>query len=97
MPIIEVLTEKPKKKSIDCLLRTAIEGNFSTHQANVCIVCDRIIIGVERVVSLAKEQILKHFHRLSVASYNEYYGRTIHPELERQYQIEDMKGLLLSP
>lgn len=41
------------------------------HQAYVCIICNKIIIGIAKMCSLEKETILKHRHRLSVDSYNE--------------------------
>ena len=97
VPDIQVSIDVPKKRAIDCLLRTAIDNDHLRHQANVCVICDEVIIGTEEVCSIEKEQILKHSDRLSVRSYNEFYGRNMHPELERQYQIHDMKGLLLSP
>ena len=44
-----------------------------------------------------REQILKHKDKLSVQSYNEFYGGRLHPELVKQYEIDGLNGMLLSP
>ena len=95
--LVEVNADRPKKKAVKCLLSTSISNNNLVHQANVCVICDRLIIGTAKVCLLEKKTILAHKHRLSVESYNEYYGGTMHPDLERQYQIDDLNGILLPP
>ena len=67
------------------------------HRAIVCIICDRFIIGTEAIHKLTKEQILLHERRLSVASYEEYYETKLKSELTKQYEVNDLKGMLLSP
>ena len=84
-------------KAVKKLLATLLSNNHLEHQANVCVIYDKLIIGTAKVCSLEKKTILKHRHRLSVERYIEYYGKEMHPELERQYQLQDMKGVLLSP
>ena len=63
----------------------------------MCIICDRFIIGTEAIHKLTKEQILLHERRLSVASYEEYYETKLKSELTKQYEVNDLKGMLLSP
>ncbi len=63
----------------------------------MCIICDRLIIGTEAIHKLTKEQILLHERRLSVASYKEYYETKLKSELTKQYEVNDLKGMLLSP
>ena len=61
------------------------------------MVCDRCIIGVEKIHALTKDRILLNAKCLSVETYEEFYGEMLHPILVKQYQIDDIKGVLLSP
>ena len=63
----------------------------------MCVVCDRCIIGVEKVHAMNKDHILLNAKRLSVKTYEEFYGETLHPISVKQYQVDDIEGLLLSP
>ena len=70
-------------------------------QAHVCIACDRHIIGTEEICYLTKVQLTKNTHRIGVKSYDEFYHEKynypkLHPELVKQYKVDDMEGLLLS-
>jgi len=80
--------------------RMECTGEKGAFQALVCIVCDRQIIGTEQVCYLTKEQLLKNKLRLGVESYNKFYMengyKKLHPELVKQYEVDDMVGLLLS-
>ena len=72
-------------------------GN-NKHQASVCIICDRFIIGIEILHKLPKERILENSHRLSVETYQEFYnGEELNPILVQQYHVAGLPGLLLSP
>ena len=85
------------KESVKYLHRTKDPENPLKHRAIVCIICDRFIIGTEAIHKLTKEQILLHKRRLSVASYEEYYETKLKSELTKQYEVNDLKGMLLSP
>ena len=63
----------------------------------LCVVCDCCIIGVEKVHALNKDCILLNAKRLSVETYEEFYGETLHPIIKKQYQVDEIKGLLCSP
>mmetsp|Transcript_6664 Transcript_6664/g.8397 ORF Transcript_6664/g.8397 Transcript_6664/m.8397 type:complete len:142 (-) Transcript_6664:79-504(-) len=62
-----------------------------THQAIVCVVCDRVIIGEEKVCNISTERLEENQHRISVVAYEEFYRKPLHPLLLEQY------SLLLSP
>ena len=62
------------KKAISMLTRTKGDNSNdmqcnTSHAANICVVCDTFIIGMEPIEWLSKEQLLKHKVRLSVANY----------------------------
>ena len=80
--------------------RMECTGKKGVFQALVCIVCDRHIIGTEKVCHLTKDRLLKNKLRLGVENYNKFYTdngyRPLHLELVKQYEVDDMAGLLLS-
>ena len=83
------------KKAIAVATRT--QRQDSKHQASMCIICDRLIIGVECICSLAKQRILENQHRLSVKTYEELYGGDkLNSILAKQCHVEGLPGLLLS-
>ena len=49
---IKVETVDQHRKSVDCLLKIAIDGNHTLHQANVCVICDALIIGTAKVCAI---------------------------------------------
>jgi hypothetical protein len=63
----------------------------------VCIICNRCTIGTEAIHKLTKEQILLHEKRLSVESYEEYCETKLKSEVTKQYEVDGLKGMLLSP
>lgn len=76
-----------------------VHGDPNSFQVPVCVICDRLIIGCEKRHSLGKTEINYHRSRLSVESYEIYYGEDMHPELVKEYEIEncpELKGMLLS-
>ena len=85
------------KESVKYLHRTKDPDDPLKHRAIVCIICDRFIIGTEAIHKLTKEQILLHERRLSVASYEEYYETKLKSDVTKQYEVNDLKGMLLSP
>ena len=94
---LEKLIEKVKDKLI---MSTIVDGDKNRHSAHVCVVCDGLIIGMEKIEFIETQQLLINSDKLSVSSYKEYYdGVPLHPELVRQYQVadDDLKHLLLSP
>ncbi len=62
------------------------------------MICDRFIIGTETIHYLLKESIIEHNHRISVKSYETYYGK-LTDEVKYQYMTNDgnLIDLLLSP
>ena len=79
-------------------LVTCTHRGNNKHQASVCIICDRFIIGIEILHKLSKERILEKSHRLSVETYQEFYdGEDLNPNLVREYHGVGLSGLLLSP
>ena len=73
------------------------EEDHQFHKAPVCIVCDHFIIGVEKICKLRPDQLLKHKHRIGVESYERHYKMKLPTELVKQYEVEGLEGMLLSP
>jgi hypothetical protein len=63
----------------------------------VCIIYDRFIIGTKTIHKLTKENIGAHSERLGVKGYEEYYQTTLKAEVKRQYQVQGLPDMLLSP
>ena len=94
-PKIIIETKKAIDKGIAFATRTRRkDGN---HQASVCVICDRCIIGTETIHSMSKERILLNQVRISVKSYEEHYGEELNTTVVKQYEVADLPGLLLSP
>ena len=70
-------------------------GDKNIHKGLVCVMCDGQITGTAPVCYLSKDQIDKHRKRLSVQSYNEYFGGEMDPVLAKQYEVDedDLSGL----
>ena len=85
------------KEAKQFLHRTQDLGNPHRHRAIVCIICDRFIIGTETIHKLTKEHIRAHSERLGIKSYEEYYQTTLKTEVKRQYHVQGLQDLLLSP
>ena len=70
------------KKAIQMLIRTKIDNSNDEqcsplHSANICVVCDTFIIGVEPVEWISKEHLLKHKKSLSVENYELFFKRKL--------------------
>ncbi len=63
----------------------------------MCIICDRFIIGTETIYKLTKEDSGSHSGRLGVKSSDKYYQTTRKDEVKRQYQVQGLQDMLLSP
>ena len=85
------------KEAKQYLHRTQDAENPHMHRAIVCIVCDRFIIGTETIHKLTKEDIGVHSGRLGVKSYKEFYQTTLKDEVKRQYRVQGLQDMLLSP
>jgi len=94
---MENVINQSMKESVKYLHRTKDPENPLKHRAIVCIICDRFIIGTEAIHKLTKELILLHERRLSVASFEEYYETKLKSDVTKQYEVNDLKGMLLSP
>ncbi len=90
---------------IDCATKEAKQflhrmrdpANPHKHRAIVCIICDRFIIGTETIHKLTKEDIGAHSERLGVKSYEEYYQTTLKAKVKKEYQVQGLQDMLLSP
>jgi hypothetical protein len=51
----------------------------------------------ETIHKLTKEDIGAHSGRLGVKSYKEYYQTTLKAKVKRQYQVQGLQDMLLSP
>jgi hypothetical protein len=67
------------------------------HRATVCIICDCFIIGTETIHKRTKEDIGAHSERFGVKSYEEYYQTTLKAKMKKQYQVQGLQDMLLSP
>lgn len=83
--------------------RMACPGKKGVFRANICIVCDCHIIGTEEICYLTKEELLKNEKRIGVKSYDDFYTKAsnggyskLPSEPVKQYEVDGMKGLLLS-
>ena len=90
--------ERAMKEAKQILHRTQDPTNPQRHRAIVCIICDRFIIGTEKIHKLTSYQISQHSNRLSVETYKTYHGVELKNELKKQYQVNDdkLRNLLLS-
>jgi hypothetical protein len=68
-------------------------------RSNVCVVCDRLIIGMEEVKKISKKHLILNKQCLSVQQYEDHYSLNLKPDLIGQYQVNDieLKDILLSP
>ena len=91
--------ERAMKEAKQILHRTQHTTNPHSHKAIVCIVCDRFIIGTEKIHKLTSYQISQHSNRLSVKTYKTYHAETLKVEIRKQYQVngDELNDLLLSP
>ncbi len=61
------------------------------------IICDHFIIGTEAIHKLTKEDIGANSEKLGVKSYEENYQTTLKAEVKKQYQVQGLQDMLLSP
>jgi hypothetical protein len=86
------------KHAIKCDQKSMqVEGKVDAFCLPVCLICDRAIIGCETVHKLAKKTVLATKAKFSIEKYNSYYDIELHAELIKQYEVEGLEGLLLSP
>jgi hypothetical protein len=76
--------------------RLQTDGKPDVFKARVCVVCDRFIIGTEKIYCITGDQLKSHEAVLGVSSYTAYHGN-MHPELIKQYEVQGLGGKLLSP
>ncbi len=89
--------DRATKEAKQFLHRTRDPGNPHRHRATVCIICDHFIIGTETIHRLTKENVGAHSERLGVKTYEEYYQTTLKAKVKRQYQVQGLQDMLLSP
>ncbi len=85
------------KEAKPFLHRTQDPANPHKHRTIVCIICDCFIIGTETIHKLTKEDIGAHSGRLGVKSYEEYYQTALKVKVKKQYQVQGLQDMLLSP
>ena len=93
--VSDEVKEDVVKRAIEALARTRRQDG--RHCASVCLICDRIIKGVEKVHPISKDRVLENKHRLSVECFETHFGIELNPILVRQYEVDGLEGLLLSP
>ena len=93
--IPEVTIESLMKKAIEYVTRTH-RGN-NKHKASVCVICDRVILGTKPICKLTKDRIMLNEHRLSVQMLEDFIGDELNDILKKQYQVDGLEGILLSP
>jgi hypothetical protein len=91
------IIDRATKVAKQVLHRTRGPANPHNHRTTACIICDCFIIGTETIHKLTKEDIGAHSERLGVKSYEEYYQTTLKAEVKKQYQIQGLQDMLLSP
>jgi hypothetical protein len=91
--VIDCATKEAKQ----FLHRTRDPANPHKHRAIVCIICDCFIIGTETIHKLTKEDIGVQSGRLGVKNYEECYQTTLKAEAKKQYQVQGLQDMLLSP
>ncbi len=82
--------DEEKSHAIECAMKEAKQivhktqnpTNPQSHRAIVCIICDRFIIGTEKIHKLLSYQISQHTNRLSVKTYETYHGVELKNELK---------------
>ena len=94
------------EKCLELLTRTKVSEKMNEdgvieefHKACVCVMCDRLIIGCEKIHWIKKTTLLKRKNFLSVDCHHKITGKRLTEELINQYQVEDpsLKDILLSP
>jgi hypothetical protein len=93
---MENVINQSMKESVKYLHQTKDPENPLKHRAIECIICNCCIIGREAIHKLTKKHILLHEKRLSVACYEEFYETKLKSEVTKQYEVDGLKGMLLS-
>jgi hypothetical protein len=95
--VVNDMIERLKERF--CRINTVEKEGPDCQRAYVCVACDELIIGMEEIKWLGKEDILNNKHRLSVEAYEMHYRIDLKDELVLQYQVQDcdLHGILLSP
>jgi hypothetical protein len=75
--------ERAMKEAKQTLHRTQNPTNPQSHRAIVCNICDRFIIGTEKIHKLSSYQISQHTNRLSVKTNKTYHGVELKIELKK--------------
>jgi hypothetical protein len=94
---MENVINQSMKEVVKFLRRTKDPVTPCKHRTIVCIICNCCIIGTESIHTLTNDQISVHGKRLSVESYEEYYETTLKSKVTKQYEVDGLIGLILSP
>ena len=94
---MRIVIDRAMKEARRFLYRTQDPAKPHKHRATVCIICDRFIIGTETIHKLTKKDICAHSERLGVKSYEKYYKTTLKDDVKKQYQVQGLHDMLLSP
>ena len=106
-PLCETVKRKSTaEKCLEFLTRTKVSERVNSdgilesyHQACVCVMCDRIIIGCDKIKWMKKSTLINNKTSLSVQCHHNITGKRLSDDLVNQYQLPDesLKDILLSP
>lgn len=85
------------KNTADYLHRTKQEQDPTLHKVPVCVVCECFIIGTEEIHYLSGRELKEHKISLGVDSFEKYYNIDLPRQLQNEYKVSGLDGLLLSP
>ena len=74
-----------------------VEGRADEFCLPVYLICNRVIFGCETVHKVDKEAVTATKSKFSIEEYKYFYDMELHAELIKQYEVEGLEGLLLSP
>ena len=89
--------EQSMNEALEQMMMTSIDDD-EWHCAMICIVCDRFIIGTEKLCWIAPYELKKSEQRLSVENYETNLGYKLPSELRDYYKVDhpDLSNMLLS-
>jgi hypothetical protein len=77
---LETLVQKVKDTFVNS---TIVNGDKNRHHAHICVVCDCLLIGMEDVKFIEKDQLLINSSKLCVSAFEQYYdgdGVSLHED-----------------
>ena len=90
------------EKTLSFLTKSNIchDKEMKLHSANICVVCDEFITGIDDINWIKISNLKKNSTKLSVQNFENNFDMKIPSILRNQYKLEDdndeLKDLLLS-